>query len=644
MPVSSFRVPSLSRRSLLRLSAAGIIGVAMSARGGAAMADIRNEFTIPIPDMSPYDIASLVRSQFTPEEQRITQYLVSLADIANNMEDTDAETVGWFNGGYSFYDPDPWNARLQESVYTLAWFYSHQAAWNPYYLDPVLRDHVYAAMYYYLKLQGPEGWFPAYSYTDKNRAATGFGLIYLGEAALMMESVGWDPDVRAEVLAGLQLAAEYILDPTTTDVWDTGLRYVNQIIGAMTGIAAILPLMPAHITTAYHERLDYLKANGQSQGAGFMYEYGAFDAHYSFYTALRDLAIGFERTGDDRYRQIALTHLDWCQYNYLWEPDGAGWTVNGISSRTAMRSLAALRTADTSSFPDYLNIWKESPVAVALNWHREHLQALQESWAAGDVPVTRLTAAGTAPSNLRLTAEIPVYPTLAERNAAIQSFPYFRADSFVEARSDAKFDTHYVFANRPGYYFGSHHGRASAPNVRRGPSFFYHHTTGAFVATQMTTNSAWATILPDGFMDAKTHLTSSGAYNQTLPFAYTYTDSAGRVAKTFTCKSSCLHVAVSAPAESSFVERIPLVIGAGDEVSFLTAQGEAPVQGAGQSTALGVRVRRLGAIFDITVATSIDMSLAPSTTTLFSGAAARVITELDLHATSSALEYKLHIH
>lgn len=640
-------VPTLpfSRRTLLRMSAAGAAGIALTAQLRHARAHTADAFTLPIPDMGPYDIASLDRSLFTPQEQRITQYFVSLADIANNMEDTDPATVGWFNGGYSFYAPDPWNARNQESVYTLAFFYTYEAPWNPYYLDPVLRDHVYAAMRYYLQLQGAEGWWPAYSYTDKNRAATGFGLIYLGEAAVMMEGVGWDPQVRAEVLASLERGAEYMLDPDVADVWDVGLRYVNQIIGAMTGISAFMHLMPEHIEAAYHERLDYLVANGQSQGAGYMYEYGAFDAHYSLYTGLRDLAVAFERTADDRYRQMALKHLDWCQYNYLWEPDGAGWTVNGISSRTSMRSLAALRGADTSNYPDHLNIFKESHVVRALNWHAEHLAGLQQAWADGDVEITRLSPAGTAPQNLRLTEEPPIYPTAAERQEAITSFPYMGDASWVEARADDRYDSHYVFVKRPGYYFGSHHGQAMSPRVRRGPSFFYHSETGAFVATQMGTDSGWSTRLDDGYVDATETITqTAGSYSDQQPFSYTYTDAQSRVSKTFHCLPQCVRVTVEAADEASFTERVPLVIGPGDEVWFLTPDGEVAVEGAGTAVARGIRIGRAAGSFELTVTGApVSMRLVPTTIALFSGAQQRVVTDLDVTSDSPSLQYTLRI-
>jgi hypothetical protein len=649
--VDPTRIP-LSRRTLLRISAAGLAGLVLSTSGrpsraaAAAMAGIGDDLTLPIPDMVPFDLSTLDRSLFTTHEQGIVQYLVSLADIANNMEDADSETLGWFHRGYQVYPPEPWDARNQESVYTLAWFYTYDAAWNPYYLDPVLRDHVYAAMRYYLKIQGAEGWWPSDSWTDKNRAATGFALVYLGEAAVMMEGVGWDAAVRAEVLASLQRGAEYMLDPSVADVWDVGMRFSNQIIGSMTGIASYKHLMPAHIETAYQERLDFLVANCQSPGTGYLYEDGAFDAHYSLYTSLRDLAIAFERTADDRYRQMALTHLDWCRYNFLWEPDGAGWTVNGISTRQSLRSLAALRTTDGSNYPDHLNIFKESHVVRALNWNAEHAAALQAAWAAGTVPVTKLTAAGTAPQNLRLTDVEPVFPTLVEREAAIAEFPYMGTGSFVEARSDAKYNTHYVFVKRAGYYFGSHHGTARSTRIRRGPSFFYRAETGAFIATQMATDSAWATIVPGGVMDAKaTILQSSGGYHDTNPFSYAYTGASGRVVKTFQCGPTDVQVSVSTPQDPSFVERVPLVITAGDEVSLLVGDTEVPVDGAAQATARGVRIRRAGGTFELTTVgdVAIDITLTPTTVVLFSGAEQRRITNLDMSVEASALSYKVHV-
>lgn len=649
------RIP-LNRRTLLRIGAAGLAGMALSSSTRAASASasasvsdagFAYDFTSPIPDMTLFDISTLDRSLFTTHEQGIVQYFVSLANIANNMEDTDPETLGWFHRGYQVYPPDPWDARNQESVYTLAWFYSHQASWNPYYLDPVLREHVYAAMRYYLKLQGAEGWWPSDSWTDKNRAATGFALVYLGEAAVMMEAVGWDADVRAGVLASLQLGAEYMLDPTVSDVWEVGMRFSNQIIGGMAGIATYKHLMPAHIESAYQERLDFLVANSQSQGAGYLYEDGAFDAHYSLYTSLRDLAISYEHTGDDRYRQMALTHLDWCQYNFLWEPDGAGWTVNGISTRQSLRALPALRATDASNYPDHLNIFKESHVVRALNWHAEHVAGLQAAWAAGSVEITRLTATGTAPQNLRLTSDEPVFPTLAEREAAIADFPYMGAGSFVEARSDAKFAAHYVFVKRRCYYFGSHHGAARSSRVRRGPSFFYRAETGAFIATQMGTDSAWATIVPGAVMDAKgTILQSGGPFHDTNPFDYTYTGAGGRVVKTFHCGPADVRISVATPQDAAFVERVPLVIVPGDEVSFLVGAGEVAVIGEGQALARGIRIRRSGGTFDLTTVgdVEIDMHLTPTSVVLFSGAQQRRITNLDMSVAASALSYKVHVH
>lgn len=649
--VDPTRIP-LSRRTLLRLSAAGLAGLALATSGRAAVASAAEagfgyDFTLPIPGMELFDIASLDRSLFTTHEQGIVQYLVSLADIANNTEDTDPETLGWFHRGYQVYPPEPWDARNQESVYTLAWFYTYDASWNPYFLDPVLREHVYAAMRYYLTIQGAEGWWPSDSWTDRNRAATGFALVYLGEAAVMMERVGWDTGVRTEVLASLQRGAEYLLDASVSDVWDVGMRFSNQIIGGMAGIASYKHLMSAHIESAYDERLDFLVANSQSTGAGYLYEDGAFDAHYSLYTSLRDLAVAYERTGDDRYRQMALTHLDWCQYNFLWEPDGAGWTVNGISTRQSLRALAALRTTDGSNYPDHLNIFKESHVVRALNWHAEHVAALQAAWAAGEVEITRLTPAGTAPQNLRLTDEEPVFPTLAEREAAIAAFPYMGSGSFVEARSDEKFDAHYVFVKRSGYYFGTHHGAARATRVRRGPSFFYRPETGAFIATQMGTDSAWATIVPGNVMDAKATILQSGsALHDTEPFEYTYVGASGRVVKTFQCGPKNVEISVTTPRDAAFTERVPLVIAPGDEVSFLVGDDEVVVGGAGQARAHGVRIRRSGGTFDLTTVDDVelDLRLTPTTVVLFTGAQQRRVTNLDMSVAASALSYKVHIH
>ncbi|MFC0531626.1 hypothetical protein [Phytohabitans kaempferiae] len=638
---------NLTRRTLMGVGVSAMAGLALASQAAAPAAAQPAPAADTLPPVDPFDPQTLVRSQFDPAEQRLARYLVTLPDLANKMDTENEATFGWLTGGYWRTPLVPYNARIQESVYTMAWFYTQQREWNPYYRDPALRDRIYAAMRYFISLQGEDGWFPAWSYVDRNRDVTAYALLFLGEAALLMEKVGWADDIRSEVIGSLVRAADYFLDPTNEDVWIIGPEFSNQVIPGLMGVWIIRSLMPRRIMDRYHERMTFFVKHAQSQDAGYLYEGGGFDAHYALYVTTRMLARLYELNGDERLKRMQLKHFDWCRYNYLWEPDGAGFTVNGISTRLSMRSLPALRSSDESSYPDLLNVFaRDSSVAVAFNWHREHVNELRTRWAVETQPLAPL-GNPVDPMNIWYAAKKQTFPTYDQRMRAIRAFPYFGNSSFVVTRTDERFDQHYVFVKRPSFYFASHHGNVpKGSTVPKGPSFFYHHTTGAFVATQMATNSTWATRLPNGFVDAESRVFRiRGVISQTRPFDYTYyayRPSGGLVAKTFRFEAEQLAVDVETDS-SSFVERLPLVVGPHDSLSWLTQADPLPVRVGTAVEAVGIRIERPGGTFELRLAGPTRLLLSATQTTLFSGAQQRVIHNFDISSTAANLTYTLRI-
>ncbi|MFE3451855.1 hypothetical protein ACFXJ8_23335 [Nonomuraea sp. NPDC059194] len=71
------------------------------------------------------------RRLFAPAEQRFATYLTTLAPMVHDMD-----ASGFFAGGWWRNPAAPYNARVQEHVYTLAWFLTQQRAWNPYAGEP----------------------------------------------------------------------------------------------------------------------------------------------------------------------------------------------------------------------------------------------------------------------------------------------------------------------------------------------------------------------------------------------------------------------------------------------------------------------------------------------------------------------------
>ena len=153
----------LSRRTLLR-AAALLPASAPVLASGTALATV--------PDLSP--LPPLNRTLFAPHEQRFAPYLVTLAPMVNDMADS-----GFFAGGWWRTPAATFNARVQEHVFTLAWFYANPRPWNPYAGDTNLLAALDAALGHYLSLQHSDGSFPEYSRNEHGLAPTGFGLGYL---------------------------------------------------------------------------------------------------------------------------------------------------------------------------------------------------------------------------------------------------------------------------------------------------------------------------------------------------------------------------------------------------------------------------------------------------------------------------------
>lgn len=91
--------------------------------------------------------------------------------MANDINDTDVAADRGFMGGNWWRTPNnSSNARVQEHVSTLSWFYANQRPWNPYFQNAALLGRLDAAVLHYLSLQQTDGSFPEYSHTEHGLA------------------------------------------------------------------------------------------------------------------------------------------------------------------------------------------------------------------------------------------------------------------------------------------------------------------------------------------------------------------------------------------------------------------------------------------------------------------------------------------
>lgn len=617
-------LPGLSRRALL-----GAVGGAalLTALPAEAVGGTRTG----LPLLEPLPAGAPDRTLFAPHEQRFAPYLVILAPMANEIEDTDPATYGWFTGGWWRTPNVPYNARIQEHVFTLSWFHTHPRPWNPYAGVPALLARLDAALQHYLRLQHDDGSWPEYRPTEHSRAATGFALGYLSKTLRNLRTTGALPTRQAQIRAALRKAMQWFLDPGNTTVWESPLKYANQHIAGLAGAALCLDLDPEPaLRERLAERIAFVVAHGQSP-QGFFYEPRGMDVGYNLEVMLPDMAEIQHHRDDPAMLTMARGFGPWLGYSLVREPDGSGWFTNvAVSARTSVRALD-----DEIREPDRTHLGSlfvpGVPGLAPFFTTREDRAAARAAWAADPSPVPAPQRGNTSP---RIIAHVPygeAFPTRAQKQAAIAELPYLRRDAFVELRRDGGQD--FLFVRRPGLYLGAFLGRRATSLVRSGLSFLWHPDAGMVVYSLNGDAFCWATRLADGRLDAEGDLTAEyvtgapGARPWTgddraaqAPFVVRYGTPDAAVTTEVTVAGQTVRRVVT--AGSAATELIPLVVHPADRMAF--TNGTAASYGsATTATADGLTLRRGRTTVRIRWQVPRTASLTATSTTYLRGGARR---------------------
>jgi hypothetical protein len=564
----------LKRRTLLAGAAAATVLPALPARAETA----------GLPLLQPLPPGAPDRRLFAPLEQRFAGYLAILAPMANDIEDTDPATYGFMRGGWWRTPDEPFNARVQEHIFTLSWLYANKRAWNPYYRDPALAGRLDAAIQHYLKLQNSDGSWPEYALGERGKASSGFGLGYLSKTLANLRQARALPQRRRELEVALRKGVTWYLDPTNTVVWDQPFQYTNQAVAGVAGSALTLTLLPDRaLTKQLHERIQYVARAAQSP-AGFFYDPRGMDINYNFEVMLPEMAELYLLTGNPALVSMTRKFADWFAFNLLREPDGSGWlTYYAVSDRTATAFYD-----DVVPDPDRTNLSSFLIPAVpelgAFFTSREDRAATRAAWAADPAPVPLLAKQDTSP---RIIAHAPngeKLPSRSAKRAAIARVPYLRGDDFTELRRDPVENQDYLYIRRPGLYLGAFFGTRAGNAVKAGTGFLWHPEAGTVIHSQQTASGCWGTIR-GGKADSDGNLVAE--YSSRDLVRYRTTDSSVATELIIGRSSATRRVT----ATSAAVEQIPLVLQPEDEVIFSDGTS-VPYNESRTATADGLVVRR----------------------------------------------------
>lgn len=504
-----------------------------------------------------------IRRLFAPSEQVMGLYGATLPALTAAISRAQGR-VGWMTGGYWRPAGDPTNSRTQENVSTLAWFYTQDRPWNPYYRSPELLGALESALSYYLSLQRDDGAFPE-GPTQSPRAATGFALIYLSQTYLLMQTSTWDEQLERDLLERLLRAVDWFLDPANADVWQSAVYTSNQVVAGLLGAFMIAGELGPSRTRLLKERLRVFLEVSESP-AGYLYEDRTVDFGYTIGVAVGDLALLNALVDDVRLVRVVARFLEFCSYNYLWEPDGSGFVVNGgLGSRQAVAFLDAERTDERSVIDLLGTLRKQVPLANAFLSTAEGRSSLRTAWAEDASPIPSLELGRVDPSRPRTVLAQPEFPSQRERMSALASFRYQAETDFVEKRYDPLSDQHYLWVRRPGYFTGVLWGERRG-GQQSGLGFFFHPDTGTFVCAQSAPHLSWGA-LAAGQEDATTSLMGRFQAGQDQGDAsLTLTTPDGARRRTLVYRPDRLEVTYE--TSSAFVEHVPLVLQPTDQISW----------------------------------------------------------------------------
>lgn len=591
----------ISRRLLLGgagAAAAVALGVA-STQPAAADPTPLGATAGTLPPVAPLPPGAPARRAFAPDEQVYAPYLVILPDMTNDIVVDDPATLGYMAGGWWRTPSAPYNARVQEHIYTLSWFHANRRSWNPYAGDSALLGRLDAAIGHQLSLQHPDGSWPEYNIDEHSKAATGFGLGYLSKTLAELRKIKALTARHPAMLKAIMGGVDWFLDKQNA-IWASPIQLANQNTSGLAAASYALQQDPDRARSKLlADRVEFLSENGQSP-AGFFYEPYGMDIGYNFEVMLPELAEIYLITRNRTVVQMADKFADWFGYNIVREPDGSGYlNYLAMSARTSTPHYDEV-VAD----PDKISLasWfiPKVPALAPFFTTTVDRAATRRQWARDKAPVAGLAKQDTSPRFLAHAVYGQNLPTPGAKRQAIARLPYLHREEFVEFRRDEGTDQTYLYVRRPEFYLGAFFGTRPTTMTRAGLGFLWHPEAGMIVLSGQDDVSLWATLLPNGNADG--HASLDATYSiaghavaarscspHDAPVTVNYQIPDGRVLTELTMTRNTVTRSVKCTATGT--EQIPLVLQPNDTVRF--ADGTPAGYGASASaTTTGLTVRR----------------------------------------------------
>jgi hypothetical protein len=442
----------------------------------------------PLPAFDP---AKVQPSMFADDELDLPYYLVHFERVANAVFEEGANR-GFINIAVwrSPKDNQPHNARIMESILSLAFFYTTKRPWNVYYGAPGLRDRLEAALDFWVRSQAPTGAFSEYKPQGWSLAPTAFATKFMGRTLRMLsEGPPLDSELMERVKAAQRKAILFVL--TDDAMWKHALRYSNQFTNVYPGALAWLSQRDdPEVRRLLEARMKDAATQLQSP-AGYFYEAGGADWSYNLGTHHSNLLGAYFYQKRENLVEEERKFVDWLSYNVV--PDKGEWVLN--------RAIETRRLAPVVSFSYRHLITDGIPKAAAFLPTREEMaqrtaelrRKLNAEWPKVE-PLRVGDFTAYAPYAFLHREQREVFPTTAEKAAAMKLIPVSSRSQFIHQRADSREHAVFTFIRQPGYYAAFNSGKQITKQQRLGLGLLWSPDAGVLLQSQTNSaDQAWGT-------------------------------------------------------------------------------------------------------------------------------------------------------
>lgn len=537
----------------------------------------------------PADLGKIGLDAFADNELDLPYYVAHFHELATSVE-RDGPNRGFIVAPVwrKLEENKPYNARVMENILALAFFYTQNRPWNPFYNTPQLRFRLEAALSFWLSKQSPEGMFSELGEKQWSLAATASATKFMGETLhYLKDGPALNEDLLRQVAQADRKAILALL--YGAELYEEGKQFNNAYSDLWAGALAYLDLHPdPEIRKTLETRLISSMRDFQNP-VGYFYEAGGPDMGYNLGTQSSNIRMAWNYARGTPLEKYFLEPLReyyiWLVWNVAIENDRSGYYLNAAINTRSDKSWLAMdegmpyRNGTPLSEQIRLARAFELDQTAYAKWAKDRRLALARAWPkVPDLEVGTPEAYSPYAFLHRRHYDWRADETLFRD--ALTALPCTDSHPFNHVKKEPGRNALYFFANRPtAYYFAFAGGEAIRPQQTLGLTMLRSQRDGPVMLGQPGTGAfAWGTrpkgsedvyestrVAPN-FSSDKVEVVIKDGPNSMAEGDVVLTYPLGVGTKTITLRRDRIDVEIRHPG--AFIEQLPLLPKGGQSVDL----------------------------------------------------------------------------